>query len=125
MNEDMLPVPPELEDIEVGDEITFPGRVQRWTVRVVGTESVRGDSGAARTVWHLTLKAVNGDERHHTGERLDMVARWVPLDDIAEAFRWKVGDPEDRNDAPLVIPTLIARVRELAARAEFAEGASR
>lgn len=114
---DMLPVPTALEDIEIGDEITTPPSfVERHlTVRNVGTEIVHGESGAGRTVWHLTLELIDnpGECFQHDGERLDTVIRWVPLDDIAEAFRWRLGDPEDRNDAPIVVPALISEVRRL------------
>lgn len=52
---------------------------------------------------------------------LDVVARWVPLADIVEAFMWQVRDPEDRNDGSIVVPALVNRVRELEKRADSAE----
>lgn len=132
----MLPVPTHLEDIEIGDEVGLAGFI--WNVCATTTEIVHGESGAARTVFCLICRPVNVDEVHnardrsllrgwdgtqlrHTGERLDVVARWVPLADIVEAFQWDVSDPENRNCAAAVVPALVNRVRELEKRADSAE----
>lgn len=125
---DALPVPTALEDIEIGDEVTLPVGAGdgQWIVR--GTSKEPAPSGAPRTVVRLRCLSVEdieaGDETgvlQFVQERLHVVPRWVPLADLVEAFMWDVSDPDNRDSAAMVVPALVNRVRELAARADSAE----
>lgn len=111
--DELFAVPTCREDIQIGDEVDLPDVDHLVTVRGTGVDAVRGESGVVRTVYQFIYYLPDGTRGVSRGERLEMVNRYLPLQEVKLDASYGQVDAERSTE---LIPALVEEIERLRRR---------